>query len=367
MARTVQQKLDDFKSVSDYSSLANAAKAGAVYVPAGATAIPSGTPATAYSTSWIFDSYRAVPVYLAEAGETAQFSRRTQYDRMPGPHVGIMNQASALIARPVGSGTNGPTSADYGMTISMIKEGWPSSTVAGEIDGLNIVVRNSSSTGGGYNGDCAGILANVGVTGNGYAAVLESQCSVLSNTGAILHQIAAQQSVVDPVAGNYLGYYCTPSVGDGTAAFYAAASNSNSWEYLFRGDTSQGVPGRQAFNITGTGQAEFFDILGGGSRRTVRNNAGVLSVLNNARTVETLTLNDAGTLSVTGSMNTGAGGNYAIGNVQVVRAREVGYAAMTGTADKGSVFNQSTVTLQQLAARVKSLQDSLMLHGLIGV
>lgn len=36
-----------------------------------------------------------------------------------------------------------------------------------------------------------------------------------------------------------------------------------------------------------------------------------------------------------------------------------GYVAMTGTPDKGSTFAVSTVTLPQLAARVKSLQDTL--------
>jgi hypothetical protein len=55
-----------------------------------------------------------------------------------------------------------------------------------------------------------------------------------------------------------------------------------------------------------------------------------------------------------------------IDNVQVVGPRNTGWVAMTGTADESSVFDTSTVTLVQLAQRVKALQDALTTHGLIG-
>jgi hypothetical protein len=52
---------------------------------------------------------------------------------------------------------------------------------------------------------------------------------------------------------------------------------------------------------------------------------------------------------------------------RVVSARCTGYTnAMTGTADRGTAFNTATVTLQQLAQRVKALEDDLLAHGLIG-
>lgn len=52
--------------------------------------------------------------------------------------------------------------------------------------------------------------------------------------------------------------------------------------------------------------------------------------------------------------------------VQVLGARETGWTAMTGTGDKASSFDTSTVTLADLAERVKALQDALTTHGLIG-
>jgi hypothetical protein len=50
----------------------------------------------------------------------------------------------------------------------------------------------------------------------------------------------------------------------------------------------------------------------------------------------------------------------------VVGTRETGWVAMTGTSDKASVFDTATVTLPQLASRVRALQSALTTHGLIG-
>jgi hypothetical protein len=51
----------------------------------------------------------------------------------------------------------------------------------------------------------------------------------------------------------------------------------------------------------------------------------------------------------------------------VVTTRRTGYTnAMTGTANRATAYDTSTVTLVQLAERVKALQDDLTTHGLIG-
>jgi hypothetical protein len=54
--------------------------------------------------------------------------------------------------------------------------------------------------------------------------------------------------------------------------------------------------------------------------------------------------------------------------VQVVGPQITGYTnAMTGTANRATSYDTSTITLVQLAQRVKALQDDLRSHGLIGV
>lgn len=51
---------------------------------------------------------------------------------------------------------------------------------------------------------------------------------------------------------------------------------------------------------------------------------------------------------------------------QVVGPRITGYTAMTGTANKATAYDTSTVTLAQLAGRMMQLQADLTTHGLIG-
>lgn len=52
--------------------------------------------------------------------------------------------------------------------------------------------------------------------------------------------------------------------------------------------------------------------------------------------------------------------------VQIIQDRETGWTAMTGSSNKASVYDTSTVTLPQLAGRVMALQAALTTHGLIG-
>lgn len=61
-----------------------------------------------------------------------------------------------------------------------------------------------------------------------------------------------------------------------------------------------------------------------------------------------------------------ATGGLQVLTVQVVGPRNTGWTAMTGTPDKASTFDTSTVTLAQLAGRVMSLQAMLTTHGLAG-
>jgi hypothetical protein len=73
------------------------------------------------------------------------------------------------------------------------------------------------------------------------------------------------------------------------------------------------------------------------------------------------TIQDNGTVAA----DTGA---FVCQGDQVVTARRSGYTNMTGTANRATVYDTSTVTLIQLATRVKAIQDDLMTnhHGLFG-
>ena len=75
-------------------------------------------------------------------------------------------------------------------------------------------------------------------------------------------------------------------------------------------------------------------------------------------------------LPATGLGNIDASGrvtasSFSVGNNQVVSDRKTGWTTPTGTATR-TTFATSTVTLPQLAERVKALIDDLTTHGLIG-
>lgn len=70
------------------------------------------------------------------------------------------------------------------------------------------------------------------------------------------------------------------------------------------------------------------------------------------------------TLKTTGP-DLASGKILSIAGTQVVGARATGWTSATGTADR-TTFATSTVTLEELAKRVKALLDDLIAHGLIG-
>ena len=45
--------------------------------------------------------------------------------------------------------------------------------------------------------------------------------------------------------------------------------------------------------------------------------------------------------------------------------RQTGFTAMTGTADASTEYDTSTITLEQLAERVKAIQDALTTAGIL--
>lgn len=87
-------------------------------------------------------------------------------------------------------------------------------------------------------------------------------------------------------------------------------------------------------------------------------NAGVLTLA--------LTINHNLDLDSAGNMNVASGKVYRVAGTQVLAARDTGWAAMTGTPNKNTVYDTATVTLPQLAGRVASIQAAMTTHGSIG-
>ncbi len=136
-----------------------------------------------------------------------------------GSHVGQSRYGHSIEHRPLGSGANGPSNADYGLGISVIKSTWPNAdaSAAGEIDGLTVVTRNTGPDAGlGEDSDSSGILVNSQATElSGFVAAGEHEASQIDkNTFAILRRGKVQLVPLDrdqehrvitilPQAGNF--------------------------------------------------------------------------------------------------------------------------------------------------------------------
>jgi hypothetical protein len=109
----------------------------------------------------------------------------------PGPHTGV---DSALIGGQfVVHGSEVPSSdpvtCNWIGQFSMIKAGWPATTVRGELDGLSIITRNAID-------DTSAFIANVGTT-DGFGVVLEGVTSQFDTGGAQLRSVRVQLAAIE--------------------------------------------------------------------------------------------------------------------------------------------------------------------------
>mgnify|MGYP001308222995 CR=1 FL=1 len=88
-------------------------------------------------------------------------------------------------------------------------------------------------------------------------------------------------------------------------------------------------------------------------------NSLAISTRNGGVTADNLTVSDTGIVNAAGSA-----ARYSISGTKVVGARETGWTAATGTANKGA-FATGSATLTNCAERIKAHEDALRTHGLI--
>jgi hypothetical protein len=88
------------------------------------------------------------------------------------------------------------------------------------------------------------------------------------------------------------------------------------------------------------------------------------AIRNNANTRDNLLLTDAGALTIFDAIR---GARYLdVNGNQVLTIRDAGWTPMTNTTNKATAYDTTTVTLPQLASRVKAMQDVMTNHGMIG-
>jgi len=227
--------------------------------------------------------------------------------------------AATITGNALGSGVNGPLTAQTGMTINLAKDNWWTGGKVGEIDGLNILVRQN-----GPHSDSSGILINVQNQGHGFLSATEFSSTIVNPVKNVLtYGIDVQEGVLDHLNGDYIGAVYTAEYGALGTGVLIQNNAGSSWQYaiqyakdgkgLFSVDGLGNIVGSSAYlgsvylngdavngsvdvgNLANSSATPYIDLNGFG---TSQNNVRMINDANGQLTINTVT---GGNLQVNGT------------------------------------------------------------------
>ncbi len=144
-----------------------------------------------------------------------------------------------------GSGVNGPLTAQTGLTINFAKDNWWTGGKVGEVDGLNILVRQNAP-----HSDSSGILVNVQNQGRGFLSATEFSSTIVDPVENILtYGIDVQEGVLDHLNGDYIGAVYTADFGSLGTGVLIQNSPGAAWRYAIQ----YAKDGNALFSVDGAG------------------------------------------------------------------------------------------------------------------
>jgi hypothetical protein len=153
--------------------------------------------------------------------------------------------AATITGSARGSGINGPATAQTGMTINFAKDNWWTGGKVGEVDGLNILVRQN-----GPHSDSSGILVNVQNQGHGFLSATEFSSTIVDPVKNVLtYGIDVQEGVLDHLNGDYIGAVYSADYGALGTGILIQNSPGASWQYAIQYARN----GSALFSVDGAG------------------------------------------------------------------------------------------------------------------
>jgi hypothetical protein len=138
--------------------------------------------------------------------------------------------AATITGTARGSGINGPATAQTGMTINFAKDNWWTGGKVGEVDGLNILVRQN-----GPHSDSSGILVNVQNQGHGFLSATEFSSTIVDPIQNVLtYGIDVQEGVLDHLNGDYIGAVYNADFGALGTGILIQNGPGASWQYAIQ-------------------------------------------------------------------------------------------------------------------------------------
>src|SRR5580658_7933780 len=153
--------------------------------------------------------------------------------------------AATITGSARGSGVNGPATAQTGMTINFAKDNWWTGGKVGEVDGLNILVRQN-----GPHSDSSGILVNVQNQGRGFLSATEFSSTIVDPVQNVLtYGIDVQEGVLDHLNGDYIGAVYSAEYGALGTGILIQNNPGSSWQYAIQYANN----GNLLFSVDGLG------------------------------------------------------------------------------------------------------------------
>lgn len=230
--------------------------------------------------------------------------------------IGKPCSAATITGNALGSGVNGPATAQTGLTINFGKDNWWTGGKVGEVDGLNILVRQN-----GPHSDSSGILVNVQNQGRGFLSATEFSSTIVDPIKNVLtYGIDVQEGVLDRSNGDYIGAVYTAEFGTLGTGVLIQNNPSSSWQYAMQYANN----GNVLFSVDGLGNIVGSSLYLGSVQLNGDPSNGSVDVGNRANTSATphIDLNGFGTSQNNVRMINDANGQLTIntvtgGNLQV--------------------------------------------------
>jgi hypothetical protein len=164
--------------------------------------------------------------------------------------------AATVTANALGSGVNGPEKAQTGLTVNISKDNWWTGGKVGEVDGINVMMRQNAP-----GSDGSGILINVQNQGNGFLSATEFSSTIVDPVhNKITYGIDVQEGVLNKKTGDFIGAVYTADNGALATGIQIQNSRGASWAYALKyekdGAVKFAVDGAGAIHINLTTPAK---------------------------------------------------------------------------------------------------------------
>lgn len=150
-----------------------------------------------------------------------------------------------VTANALGSGVNGPQTAQTGIAVNIQKDNWWTGGKVGEVDGMDVFVRQN-----GPHSDSSGILVDVQNQGHGFLSATEFSSTIVDPVKNVITQgIDVQEGVLNHLTGDYIGAVYTADSGSLATGVQIQNSPGSSWKYAIR----YMKDGNSLFSVDGLG------------------------------------------------------------------------------------------------------------------